>query len=279
MATQLPPVSRLQLATRAREQFVAEAQKALVELGGLTQDRLTQLLNERGPTREMQARRDAWMLYQKQRNIWVEGTIKLWHEALQDPTGKKSQPASTRGTELSLEDDSGLSLQATDAVENKILASRLVLSVAEKLGTELEDLRVRVKALENRDELASHDVLRPEVLILLLIEQWATAGMPRDSWAMVSDVAQKHLTDRLKTAYTHANHFLIQQGVMPTIDLKDRVRRVASPRRAPGHPGGADGEPTSSRPAPFQDPSVPSQLPASGWATGASQGGARLPAG
>ena len=269
MPPPMPPVSRLQLAMQAREQFVAEAQKALVDLGGMLQDRLTHLLNERGTTREMQTRRDAWMLYQKQRNVWVEGTLKLWQAALRDPTGKAGQPNTSRGAELSLDDGSGLTLQATDAVENKILASRLVLSVAEKLGGELEDLRIRVKALENRDELESHDVLRPEVLILLLIEQWATAGMPRDSWAMVSDVAQKHLTERLKTAYVHANQFLVQRGVMPTIALKDRVRRTSAPRRAPG----PDGDPSASRPTPFQDPSVPSQLP-SGWAPGASQAGA-----
>lgn len=273
MPPPMPPLSRLQLATQAREQFVSEAEKALTDLGGMVQDRLTQLLNERGTTRDMQARRDTWMLYQKQRTLWIDGTLKLWREALRDPTGKMGQPAASRGAELALDDASGLSLQATDAVENKILASRLVLSVAEKLGSELDDLRIRVKALENREELGSHDVLRPEVLILLLIEQWATAGMPRDSWAMVSDVAQKHLSERLKTAYSRANQFLVQRGVMPTIDLKDRVRRTSAPRRAPEQAAGADGDPVSSRTAPFQDPGEPSQVP-SGWVPGASHPGA-----
>ncbi len=234
MATPLSYMQRMQLAQKTRERFLADAQKILVELGGIVQDRLTTLLNEKGTNRDMQNRRDAWMLFQKQRGAWIDGTMKVWQESLKSPASKKAE----KKDDLSLEGDGGLSLVGTDAVENKILASRLVLAVVEKMGSELDDLRVRIKTLENRDDLEGHDLLRPEVLILLMVEQWTTVGMTRESWPMVSDVVQKHLIEKLKLVYANGNEFLIQQGVMPTIDLKDRVKRggVVGRRPPPGAP-------------------------------------------
>ncbi|WP_254606922.1 DUF1631 family protein [Rhodoferax sp. BAB1] len=234
MATQLSYMQRMQLAEKVRQRFLGDAEKILFELGGVVQDRLTTLLNEKGTTRDMQNRRDAWMLFQKQRGPWIDGTMKVWQESLKSPATKKSE----KKDDLSLEGDGGLSLVGTDAVENKILASRLVLAVVEKMGSDLDDLRVRVKTLENRDDLEGHDILRPEVLILLMIEQWTTCGMPRESWPMVNDVVQKNLIEKLKAAYANGNEFLIQQGVMPTIDLKDRVKRAAVGRRPPSAGGG-----------------------------------------
>ncbi len=234
MATQLSYMQRMQLAEKARQRFLGDVEKILVDLSGLVQDRLTTLLNEKGTTRDMQNRRDAWMLYQKQRGPWIDSTMKVWQASLKSPAGKKAE----KKEELGLAGDGGLSLVGTDAVEDKIISSRLVLAVVEKMSGELDDLRVRIKTLESRDDLEGHDILRPEVLILLMIEQWTTNGMPRESWVTVNDVVQKHLIEKLKSAYANANEFLIQQGVMPTIDLKDRVKRAAVGRRAPSAGGG-----------------------------------------
>ncbi len=234
MATQLSYMQRMQLAEKVRQRFLGDAEKILFELGGQLQDRLTTLLNEKGTTRDMQNRRDAWMLFQKQRGPWIDSTMKVWQASLKSPASKKAE----KKDDLSLEGDGGLSLVGTDAVEDKIISSRLVLAVVEKMSGELDDLRVRVKTLENRDDLEGHDILRPEVLILLMIEQWTTCGMPRESWIMVNDVVQKNLIEKLKKAYANANEFLIQQGVMPTIDLKDRVKRAAVGRRPPSGGGG-----------------------------------------
>jgi hypothetical protein len=223
----------MQLAEKTRQRFLAEAGRALVELSGAVHDRLTSLMKEAGSSREMQSRRDAWTIYQRSRTAWLDGTMKVWEAALKPPASKKS--------ESDLDEGLGLELVGTDVVENKILASRLVLGVMEKVSSELEDLRLRIKMLESRDELDGHDILRPEVSILLMVEQWAACGMPRDSWPMVNEVAHKLLTERLKAAYKHCNDFLIQQGVMPTIDLKDRVKRapVGTRPRPPG-PRGQD---------------------------------------
>ena len=215
MAT-LPSYSqRAQLAEETRKRFVADTSRAMVEIAGTVQDRLTTLLNEAAPSREMQARRDAWTLYQRTRVAWLDGTIALWQKALLPP------PVSVKAA-FELE---GLQLMGTDVVENKILTSRLVMSVSEKVAAELDDLRVRIKLLEESEDFAAHDILRPDIVIKLLIEQWGTAGMPRESWALVSDVVQRQLSEKLKAAYGKCNEFLIKQGVLPNIEMKDRVKQ------------------------------------------------------
>ncbi|MBK9235148.1 MAG: DUF1631 domain-containing protein [Rhodoferax sp.] len=227
MAVNPSYTQRAQLSLETRKRFVAEATRAMVELGTLVQERLTSLMNEAGSSRDMQTRRDAWSFFQKARPAWLDGTLKVWQLALQPAKAKPKQ-----ALELGL--DGAFELVGTDVVENKILASRLVLGVMEKVSAQLNDLRVRMKLLDGQDELESHDILLPEVLVLLMVEQWGASGMPRESWPLINDVVYQHLTERLKVAYTNCNEFLIKQGVLPTIDLKDRVKRGAPTRGAVG---------------------------------------------
>lgn len=214
---------RQQLARALRERFLAEAGKAVLEISGVVPERLTALMDELVNAREAQLRRDTWMAYKRCRPIWVDGTMKVWRECL-DPPKQKKVP----GLEAA-----GLELVGTEVVENKILASRLVLAVNEKVLPQLDDLRVRMRFLEGLEDLDGNDLLRPEVLVLLMVEQWAQSGMPAESWPMVNDVVQKLLIDRLLVAYKNANDLLVSKGVMPTIELKDRVR---APVRAPNRP-------------------------------------------
>jgi len=215
---------RAQLALETRKRFVAEATRALVELGTLVQERLTSLMNEAASSRDMQTRRDAWSYFQKSRPAWLDGTLKVWQAALQP------SKAAPKKNPLDDESDGAFELVGTDVVENKILASRLVLGVTEKVSSQLNDLQVRMRVLTGHDEFEKDDILRPDVLVLKMVEQWGSCGMPRDSWPLVNDVVQTHLSERLKVAYTNANDLLIKQGVLPTIDLKDRVKRGAPVR-------------------------------------------------
>ena len=182
MASQPQFAQRAQLAQETRKRFVAEAGRALVELGTAAQERLTVLMNEAAPSREMQTRRDVWTLYQRTRAAWVDGTLKDWQAAL-----KPAPLAPKKPQELSLE------LVATDEVENKIVASRLVMAVTEKVSSELNDLRLRIRYLDGTEDLDARDALLPDVLLLLMIERWASAGMPREAWPLVNDVACKLL--------------------------------------------------------------------------------------
>lgn len=212
----------------------------MAELATAVQERLTSLMSESAPSREMQNRRDAWTFYQSRRTEWVDGALKAWQAALTRPV----TPAAKKTP------DEGFELVSTDVMENKITASRLVLGVLEKVSAELNDLRIRIKLLERLEELEAHDILQPEVLLLVIVEQWADTGMPREAWSMVNELALKLLSERLTQAYANANAFLIKQGVLPTIELKDRVKRIpAAPSRGSPATAAASSQALGERPS------------------------------
>jgi hypothetical protein len=235
IAPQLPPDSRTRLARQAREQFVARAQTAIPPLLQAIRSRLSELVETSPSTKEMHERRDAMMAFDRLGAAWAQGTLKAWQKAVLPPT------ATTR---IRLE---SLELIGDDVVELKILSSRLALVIGEKATWELNDLKLRMQYLEGGDELASTDILRPEALAQLMVEQWTGAGLTRESWALVQDVIQKHVLDQVPEAYKLANEFLVGQGVMRDIDLSSRVRRGASaPGTRPHHDGrGAETGPGS----------------------------------
>jgi hypothetical protein len=226
MATSPSLSPRLQLGKVVRERYLAEAGKAMVEISAAVQTRLSVLVDDPSNTRDSQVRRDVWNAYKRARPLWEELTLKEWKSCLEPA---KDKTASTADESASFE------LVGTDVVENKILASRLVLSISEKVHSDLDDVRVRLKFLENTEDLDGRDLLRPEVLILLLVEQWANSGMPGDAWTLVNDTVQKILIQRLREAYQNANKLLVEKGVLPKIELKDRVR---APRPFAGRPTG-----------------------------------------
>ena len=189
------------------------------ELAKLVKVRLDELLSEPAVVREAQQRREVWTAYREAQPRWVELTQAAWRSC--------PHPVKTTKPAGSLE-LGGMELVGTDVVENKILASRMVLAVNEKVSSDLDDLRVRIKYLERLDDLDNHDLMRPEVLVLLLIEQWPASGMHAESWALVGGVVQRFLIDRMKQAYKDANELLVQNGIMPVIELKDRVKAPRS---------------------------------------------------
>lgn len=230
MAFEPPSSSHSRIAQETRERFVADARRTMAEVAVAVRERLSVLLEEAASSREMQVHRDAWTFYQRTRAAWQDGTTSGWQKAL--------QPASVFA-KTNLQDVvnfDGLQLVGTEAVENKIISSRLVLRVMDKVSTELDDLRLRIRFLENTDELDRADILRPEVLVLVLVEQWSAAGMPSGSWPLVNNVVQSLLSERLRQAYHRANEFLIERGIMPIIELKDRVRRSSNQASARAQP-------------------------------------------
>ncbi len=176
------------------------------------QERLRNLMDEAAPSRESQLRRDAWMAYQRYKTRWMDGTLKAWQTALvAEPKPAGEQPRT--GSGLTLE------LLGTDAVENKIIASRMALNLMEKGAEPVNDLRKRLKYINNNQSLLARDIVHPEVLVLHLVEQWEAAGMTREAWQLVSSVVQQHLNEYLGKACTVCNEELIKQGILPVIEF------------------------------------------------------------
>jgi Protein of unknown function (DUF1631) len=104
----------------------------------------------------------------------------------------------------------------------------LALRLLDVATWELNDLRLRVQNLEHISELAAGDILRPEVLARLMVDQWLDSGLSRDTWVSVQDVIQARLGEHLLEAYHAANEFLIKNGIMAEIDLRPLVKLTPS---------------------------------------------------
>lgn len=229
MTAPLHPAS-VPLARQAREQFVMHVDEALIPLAEAIRGRLGALLDAPGGARERQDRRDALVAFEHAHGAWVDAVRKAWRRAVQPATA----------TARARLDVANMQLLGDDVVENKILSSRLAMAIQEKGVWELNDLRLRIQHLEGSDDLASEDILRPEALAQLLVEQWITAKLSREAWAMVKDVVHQHLTQKAVEGYRKTNEFLVSRGVLPEIEHSTRVRRNAN------QPEGAGGRNTGS---------------------------------
>ena len=234
MADNLPPASSVPLARQAREQFVAYVEGVLPTLSDAIRIKLIELVDNGTSTRDMQDRRDAMLEFERQRVRWVQGTARAWHNAVIPPTAT----AQVRLGAINLE------LIGDDVVEKKILSSRLALAVREKASWELNDLKVRMQHLEGLQDLASHDILQPEAMSQLLIEQWTASELQRQSWSLAKDVIQQHMVERLLEGYRRTNAFLVEHGVLPEIDLAKKIKRGPSAPGGRKAPGGGQGQST-----------------------------------
>lgn len=220
MQPSLSPVPQRRLARQARQRFVEGICAGLPELDKTVLDFLTNLMGQAGTGREKQARHDAWVAFQQHHAAWAERTGKAWREALAPhaSTARGSLAPPGRGQQFELLSD--------DVVENKILASRMALTVSEQVSQQFDMVRQRTQSLEGQ-ELDSSDILRPEAVCLLLVEQWVEAGLPRTDLQLVVDPLQRELASLVQKQYQAVNVFYVEQGVTPQADLRSRVRRTA----------------------------------------------------
>jgi Protein of unknown function (DUF1631) len=227
--------------------FVEQAVKLLTELSSAIGTRLSTLFEQSTNAREAQDRRDAMIAYQQGQIKWLEGTDRAWKHA----STLDAFNTNTRLPALNLE------LIGNEVVESKILSSRLAMRILDKSGWELNDLHVRIRMLEGKEELDKTDILRPEACAQLMLEQWLAAGLKQEAWLSVQDVIQQAFGDKIVKAYKATNEFLIAQGVMKEIDLRSNLKRTPSAVMPKAHAG--VGDTTNSQPASLP-PSQPGHL-------------------
>jgi len=122
------------------------------------------------------------------------------------------------GTGLTLVDDS--------TIEYEILSSRLALAVMDRANWEFNDLRSRVLMLERRAELDERDLLLVHVVARIAVEAWKTCGFSVEIWRDLQPMLHEEFTVLMEEAYHEANRWLIDQGVLPEIDLRPLIRRT-----------------------------------------------------
>ncbi len=208
------------LAMQARDVFTARASQALPDIAKAILGKLVVLMDQPTSAAVARERRDARLAFQTAGKAWTNGTNKAWRLATRQASRSMTATSSLGSGDLQLMDN--------DAMENKILASRLALHLLDVATWELRDLRLRVQNLEQICELQAGDIFRPDVLSRLMVEQWTDAGLSRDTWLAVQELIQARLAEHLLEAYHKANEFLVERGVMPDIDLRSMVKRTPS---------------------------------------------------
>ena len=221
-----PALTPLQhpLGSAVRQQFAQGLCAGMADIDQAILEFLTALLSQSGTQRDMQERRDAWSQYKKHQAAWTQGTAQAVKAALVPVAAVRK---STGLSEL------GFSLLSDDVVENKIIASRIALVVLEQVSTRFDALRLRVKGLEG--ELESTDILRPEAICLVLVEQWIQATLTRQELQLITEPLQRSLAKLLQGLYPQCSDFLAAQGVTAQQDLRVRVQRPSSYEQGHGH--------------------------------------------
>ena len=225
------------LTAKAREIFTTHAAKGLPEIANAILKKLSDLVGEPASAPEMQKRRDAWLAFQSAGKIWTNSTNKAWRFAFE-------QSPQSVGTRLDIENGK-FELMDNEVMESRIIASRLGLRILDVVSWELNDLRLRVQSLDNVSELETNDIFKPEVLARILIEQWTSTGLSRETWLAAQGVIENRMAEHLLEAYHATNEFLIQHGVMAEIDLRPLVKRTPT--------GIIQAQSSPAKPAAFKD--------------------------
>lgn len=156
--------------------------------------------------------------------LWLESMLSVAKAAYPDGLMPATTPAalpSTGRLKFSLVDN--------ETIEAEILSSRLILAIKEKASWEFGDLRSRMIFLDGCEELESNEILRPEVLAHLAVKSWRSAGLGHDVWRTAQSVLHEEFSLVVCEAYHEVNRQLIQQGVLPEIDLRPFIRRAHDP--------------------------------------------------
>jgi hypothetical protein len=177
----------------------------------------------------------------KFQGTWLHGTVSALRAALQSGGMSALRPAEVPASpgRAGLGAAGGLSLVDNDTIEGEILSSRLALAMMDRASWEFTDMRSRVTMLEGRDELDTNDVLRPHVLARIVANAWRAAGLSHDAWRTLQTVLHDEFAHFAEEAYHEVNRWLIQQRVLPEIDLRPFIRR--SRNSAWVNSGGATG--------------------------------------
>ncbi|HEU5294300.1 MAG TPA: DUF1631 family protein [Burkholderiaceae bacterium] len=217
-----------QLAQKARRLYVDHLIAALPALASAVVETARALLDKPAGSAVALMRRDLFKAMERSGVGWQHGVADGLYKAL----GQSLSAA--RAADLPLPGSGGLSLVDDDTIEREILTSRLALAIMDRASWEFADLRSRLSSLERRAELDAHDTVRAHVLARVALEAWRGSGMSLDGWRELQPVVHEEFAHVVEEAYHEANRWLIEQRVMPEVDLRPLIRRSRGV-----NPGGA----------------------------------------
>jgi hypothetical protein len=231
------------LAAQARRLYVEELVR---NLAGLVQSALEgsrSLIDKPCEHTVFMRRRDLLQELQKGAQAWHRGVVNGLRHALAHGVSASRPgdlPPPGRAAALALVDD--------DTIELEIVTSRLALAIMDRASWEFADLRSRVATLEGRTELEAQDLLRAHVLARIVFDAWRAAGISLTSWRELQPVLHEEFALLAEEAYHDTNRWLVDQRVMPEVDLRPFIRRSRTNPQAPiGWSAGSGSPPPSSQ--------------------------------
>ncbi len=167
--------------------------------------------------------------------FWLKSMVSMLNTAAKSSAAKSNVAvqAARRG-DMPMPSSRGelLTLVDVDTIELEILSSRLALAMMDRVSSEFTDLRARMNLLENRDELDTNDVLRPHVLARIVTAAWRSAGLGLEAWRIAQPVIHDEFSHFSEERHHEINRLLIEQKVLPEVDLRPLIRRGHGAARA-----------------------------------------------
>ncbi len=211
------------LATQARRVYADAMVRGLQPAMAALNDAAHQLLLLPAEYPVMVARREGVASWQRLGPAWLNLLGHALRHALQAGVDAAAAAAAAAGrppVALSLVDD--------DTIEREITSSRLALAMMDKASWEFTDLRTRMHELERQDELPADDLMRAPVVARLVLDCWRRSGLGAAEWQMLKTSLHAEFAQVLGEAYHETNRWLVQQGVLPEVDLRPFIRRAPS---------------------------------------------------
>jgi hypothetical protein len=207
------------LAGQARRLYTEELVKGLAHVVQAVIDQARILLDKPSEHAVMMRRRDLVQVLMKGAQGWHRGMVAGLRRVLtQGATASKPLELPPGGREA-------LTLVPDDTIELEIVTSRLALAVMDKASWEFADLRSRVAHLEGRSELDPHDMLRAHVLARIVFDAWRGAGLTLEGWREVQGTLHDEIASLVEESYHETNRWLVEQKVLPEVDLRPFIRR------------------------------------------------------
>ncbi|MET0383399.1 MAG: DUF1631 family protein [Burkholderiaceae bacterium] len=217
------------LARKARLTFAGQLAQASPRLLEAVLDAARVLLDKPAERSVAQQRRDNLQSLMAHGDEWVRRVNEMLHDASEmadsPTTAAGALAASMRGVntqQLQLVDD--------ETVQREIYVSRLSQAIADSAVWELNDLGMRIAALESHDGLLEHDLFRPQQIAKIYVRSFDAVGLPIEAWTSAEAAMKFELPLLATEAYHDANGFLVGRGVMPEVNLRQLIRRSVEAR-------------------------------------------------
>jgi hypothetical protein len=216
------------IARKARQMFAEQLADAGARLLNTVLEAARLQLDKPAERSVVQQRRDTLQALMSHGQEWVERL----GESLRD-AGVSDQPTTSTGALVASMQGHTQKLMLVDdeTVQKEIFVSRLSQAIVDLAVWELNDLGTRIAALEGLDEMADHDLFRPQQLAKIIVRSFIDSDFGADAWAGVEPTLKVEIGALATEAYHEANRFLIEKGVLPEVNLRTLIRRSVD--RAP----------------------------------------------